>query len=57
MMRGIKDLEEKENPCNCKHMSLKADVTYLCGGTHRKGTVVYEVHNKTTGMADIGKTQ
>jgi hypothetical protein len=38
-------------------MSLKVDGTCLYGGACRKGTVVYELHDKTTDMDYVGKTQ
>ena len=57
LMRGIKDLEEMDCSCNCNRMSLKANGTCLYGGKCRKGTIVYKLRDKTTGMAYVGKTQ
>jgi hypothetical protein len=49
LMRGIKDLEEMDHPCNCNHTSLKAGGTFLYRGACRKDTIVYELCDKTTG--------
>ena len=40
LMRGIKDLEEIDRPCNCNHTSLKADSTCLYREKCRKVTIV-----------------
>jgi hypothetical protein len=56
-MRGIRDLKEMEPPCNCNHTSLKVDGTYVYGGECRKCKVVYEMSDKNTGVAYVGKTQ
>jgi len=57
LMRGIYDNDRKDQSCNCNVVSKRTDGTCMYNGNCRNVNVVYELKDKVTGKAYVGKTQ